>query len=66
MTSLAARIAARESCAVRECPEPRVADAIFCHRHLTEHWSNRLDRQSDGTYLPRLRLTTRDITRSVA
>jgi hypothetical protein len=61
MTSLAARIAARESCAVVACERRRVPDSLFCHEHLTDMWSNRLDRQPDGSYLPRLRLTTRGV-----
>lgn len=42
------------TCAVRTCTEDRSPDALVCGRHLTELWGNRLDRQDDGTFVPRV------------
>lgn len=55
------RIAARR-CAVVGCTRERVADAQVCRDDMRELWANRLDRQTDGTYLRRRTFTPRDLT----
>jgi hypothetical protein len=63
--TLSERIAANE-CAVVECQRHRVTDSLFCHEHLGEMWANRLDRQPDGSFLPRRRFPARALDRSAA
>jgi hypothetical protein len=64
--SLLERTRAAEACAVVDCTRHRTTDSLFCQDHLGEMWANRLDRQADGTFIPRRRFVARDLTRSAA
>lgn len=63
--TLSERIQANE-CAVRTCDRRRAPDSAVCREDIGELWANRLDRQSDGTYLRRRVLPARDLTWSRA
>lgn len=55
--TLSERIHANE-CAVKDCHEPRLPDAVVCRQHLNDLWAHRLIRV--GPEYVESRLSARD------
>lgn len=49
-------------CAHVDCHEARTPSSALCPRHLNDLFGNRLDRNPDGTYIPRRLFVPRDQT----